>query len=110
MTNHDKVAIVTGGGRGLGRAMALGLARAGFRVAISAARRRDEIEAVAREATGSQIEPIMADVSSATDCVTLVHEVEARLGPVDVLVNNAGRGMRYISERFLTEPARFWPR
>ncbi len=88
--------------------MALGLARAGFRVAISAARRRDEIEAVAREATGSQIEPIMADVSSATDCVTLVHEVEARLGPVDVLVNNAGRGMRYISERFLTEPARFW--
>jgi len=108
MTNHDKVAIVTGGGRGLGRAMALGLARAGFRVAISAARRRDEIEAVAREATESQIEPIMADVSSATDCVTLVHEVEARLGPVDVLVNNAGRGMRYISERFLTEPARFW--
>ena len=70
MTNHDKVAIVTGGGRGLGRAMALGLARAGFRVAISAVRRRDEIEAVAREATGSQIEPIMADVSSATDCVS----------------------------------------
>jgi NAD(P)-dependent dehydrogenase (short-subunit alcohol dehydrogenase family) len=50
--------------------MALGLARAGFRVAISAVRRRDEIEAVAREATGSQIEPIMADVSSATDCVS----------------------------------------
>ncbi|MGA9450145.1 MAG: SDR family oxidoreductase [Verrucomicrobiia bacterium] len=108
MKNHDKVAIVTGGGRGLGRAMALGLARVGFRVAISAARRRDEIEAAAREATGGQIEPIMADVSNATDCVALVHEVEARLGPVDVLVNNAGRGMRFISERFLSEPARFW--
>jgi 3-oxoacyl-[acyl-carrier protein] reductase len=108
MTNHDKIAIVTGGGRGLGRAMALGLAGGGFRVAISAARGREEIEAVAREATAGQIVPIVADVRSATNCDRLMHEVESRLGPVAVLVNNAGRGMRFISERFLVEPTRFW--
>jgi 3-oxoacyl-[acyl-carrier protein] reductase len=103
-----KVAIVTGGGRGLGRAMALGLARAGLRVAITAARMRDEIEAVAREAPQGQIHPVIADVSSKSACAALIEEVEARLGPVDVLVNNAGRGMRYVSERFLSDPTRFW--
>jgi NAD(P)-dependent dehydrogenase (short-subunit alcohol dehydrogenase family) len=50
MSLHPRVAIVTGGGRGIGRAMALGLAEAGVRVIVSAARERDEIEAVAAEA------------------------------------------------------------
>ena len=104
MVHDGKVAIVTGGGRGLGRAMALGLSRAGFRVAITAARTRDEIEAVAREAPPGRIYPVMADVSRESACAALIKEVEARLGPVDVLVNNAGRGMRYVSERFLSEP------
>lgn len=108
MAHDGKVAVVTGGGRGLGRAMALGLVRAGFRVAITAARMRDEIEAVAREAPPGRIYPLIADVSSESACVALIQEVEVRLGPADVLVNNAGRGMRYVSERFLTEPPRFW--
>jgi len=88
--------------------MALGLSRAGFRVAITAARTRDEIEAVAMEAPPGQIYPVMADVSRESACAALIKEVEARLGPVDVLVNNAGRGMRYVSERFLSEPPPFW--
>jgi len=88
--------------------MALGLSRAGFRVAITAAWTRNEIEAVAREAPQGQIYPVMADVSRESACAALIQEVEARLGPVDVLVNNAGRGMRYVSERFLIEPPPFW--
>ena len=102
------MALVTGGGRGLGRAMALGLSRAGFRVAITAARTRDEIEAVAREAPQGRIYPVVGDVSRESACAALIKDVEARLGPVDVLVNNAGRGMRYVSERFLVEPSFFW--
>ena len=54
---------MTGGGRGLGRAMALGLGRGGLRVAITAARNRAEMEAVAREAWPGQIHPVVANVS-----------------------------------------------
>jgi NAD(P)-dependent dehydrogenase (short-subunit alcohol dehydrogenase family) len=103
-----KVAIVTGGGRGLGRAMALGLARAGARVAITAARSREEIEAVAREVEPGRIVPLLADVADEAVCARVVAETEERLGPVDILVNNAGRGMRFVSERFMSEPTRFW--
>jgi NAD(P)-dependent dehydrogenase (short-subunit alcohol dehydrogenase family) len=103
-----KVAIVTGGGRGLGRAMALGLARAGARVAITAARSGEEIEAVAREAEPGRIVPLLADVSDEAECSRVVGAIQERLGPVDILVNNAGRGMRFVSERFMSEPTRFW--
>ncbi len=108
MATHDKVALVTGAGRGLGRAMALGLSRAGFRVAITAARNRAELEAAVREASPGQVYPVISDASRESDCAALVREVQKQLGPVDVLVNNAGRGMRYVSERFMFEPTRFW--
>src|SRR5271165_4710354 len=83
MPLHPRVAIVTGGGRGIGRAMALALAEKGVRVIVSAARELAEIEAVAAEA-------------------------EERFGRLDILVNNAARGMRAVSETFLTVPTRFW--
>ncbi len=88
--------------------MALGLSRAGFRVAITAARTREEVEAVAKEAPQGQVYPIMADVSRESACTALLDQVEAQFGPVDVLVNNAGRGMRFVSERFLSAPHPFW--
>ena len=105
---EGRVAIVTGGGRGLGRAMALGLAHAGARVAITAARSQGEIEAVAREAERGRILPLLADVADEAECGRIVAEASERLGAVDILVNNAGRGMRFVSERFMTEPTRFW--
>jgi NAD(P)-dependent dehydrogenase (short-subunit alcohol dehydrogenase family) len=105
---EGKVAIVTGGGRGLGRAMVLGLARAGARVIATAARERDEVERVAAEAPRDTVAPVVADVTDAQNCNALVGETLRRFGRLDILVNNAGRGMKYVSENFLTEPTRFW--
>jgi NAD(P)-dependent dehydrogenase (short-subunit alcohol dehydrogenase family) len=106
------VAIVTGGGRGLGRAMVLGLAQAGVHVVATAARERTEIEAVAEEGRQScgesRILPLVADVTQEDDCAEVVHAAVKRFGRFDILVNNAGRGMKYVSNEFLTEATRFW--
>jgi 3-oxoacyl-[acyl-carrier protein] reductase len=106
------VAIVTGGGRGLGRAMVLGLAQAGIHVVATAARERTEIEAVAEEVRHScgesRVLPLVADVTQEDDCAEVVDATVKRFGRLDILVNNAGRGMKYVSNQFLTEPTRFW--
>ena len=102
-----QVAIVTGGGRGLGRAMTLGLAKAGAAVVAAAAREGGEIEHVAGEAP-ARILPILADVTKEEDCARIVAASLERFGRLDILVNNAGRGMKYVSENFMTEPTRFW--
>lgn len=110
--NQTRVAIVTGGGRGLGRAMVLGLANAGLHVVATAARERTEIEAVAEEVLEScgesRVLPIVADVTQNDDCAAVVDAAITRFGRLDILVNNAGRGMKYVSNEFLTEPTRFW--
>jgi NAD(P)-dependent dehydrogenase (short-subunit alcohol dehydrogenase family) len=112
METPSHVAIVTGGGRGLGRAMVLGLARAGIRVVATAARERIEIEAVAEEVRQScgesRVFPLLANVTQEEDCAQAVDAAVKRFGRLDILVNNAGRGMKYVSEEFLTEPTRFW--
>jgi 3-oxoacyl-[acyl-carrier protein] reductase len=89
----DLVAIVTGGGRGLGRAMALGLARAGARV-IAAAHIAEDMAALERETNGSalagRVLPVLADLRRPEDCDAVVASAEERFGGLDVLVNNAG--------------------
>jgi NAD(P)-dependent dehydrogenase (short-subunit alcohol dehydrogenase family) len=107
-TERPRVAVVTGGGRGLGAAMALGLARAGHHVVITAARERSEIDAIAAQAQPDQIVPVIADVTVEEDCERVVELALTRFGSLDILINNAGRGMKYISEAFMTEPTRFW--
>jgi 3-oxoacyl-[acyl-carrier protein] reductase len=88
--------------------MALGLAAAGVRVLATAARETAEVEAVAAEGPDGGIVPVVADVTREEDCDRVVAMAHERFGRLDILVNNAGRGMKYVSERFLTEPSRFW--
>ncbi|MGY6646514.1 MAG: SDR family NAD(P)-dependent oxidoreductase [Salinarimonas sp.] len=107
---RDRVVIVTGGGRGLGREMALALAQEGAWVAITGAQAGDELDATAREAEGlpGRVLPLICDVGDADACTALVGRVAQELGPVTALINNAGRGMRLVSETYNREPTRFW--
>jgi 3-oxoacyl-[acyl-carrier protein] reductase len=88
-----KVALVTGGGRGIGKAIALALADAGCDVAVNYVSREADAQetAAAIRATGRRAIIAKADVSKSADVTALVATVDAGLGPVDILVNNAGR-------------------
>ncbi len=87
-----KVAIVTGGGSGIGRAIALGLAREGAAVAIADVD-GEKTEAVAAEieAAGWRAIGIATDVSQTAPVDAMVEETVQRLGRLDIMVNNAGR-------------------
>jgi len=88
-----KVALVTGGSKGLGRAIALELAREGVEVALCA-RDAGEVDAAAREIggeVGRAVLGVVADVTRADDIGRLVEATVARFGALDILVNNAGR-------------------
>jgi 3-oxoacyl-[acyl-carrier protein] reductase len=87
-----RIALVTGASRGIGRAIAVALARAGCDVAINYRSREEAAREAAEEvaATGRRCALVRADVSQAAEVAAMVREVEARLGSVDVLVNNAG--------------------
>lgn len=85
-------ALVTGGSRGIGRAIALALARAGAHVVVSFNRRAEEAAAVADEIRRMAREAgaVQGDTSVPAEAVRIVNEAEAILGTIDLLVNNAG--------------------
>jgi NAD(P)-dependent dehydrogenase (short-subunit alcohol dehydrogenase family) len=100
-----KVAVVTGGSRGIGRAVAEGFARAGADVVI-ASRRLDVCERAASEieaATGRRALPVACHVGRWDDCDRLVGTVYRDLGRCDVLVNNAGMSPLYADLPSVTE-------
>ena len=91
-----KVALVTGGARGLGRTMALALAEAGAGIAL-AGRSRDACGEAAHAiaaATGRDVHAYGADVTQLAEVERLVSEIESEMGRVDILVNNAGINIR----------------
>ena len=85
-----KTALVTGGGRGIGRAIALRLARDGMRVAITA-RSVDQLAETAAASGGAMIS-VPADMAEPKSIRAMIAEVERSLGFIDLLVNNAGWG------------------
>jgi len=88
----NRVALVTGGSRGIGAAVATALAKAGADVAVNYRERADAANAVCSEITGTgrKAIAIQADVSVSADVRRMVAEIEAHLGGVGILVNNAG--------------------
>lgn len=92
-TLDDKTALVTGAGRGIGRAIAIALADEGARVALSA-RTADELEEVVEtiQSEGGEAVAFKADLADRQVPTALVSRVAERLGPIDILVNNAGLG------------------
>lgn len=92
MTSIQGVALVTGGGAGLGRASALTLGTRGARVAVHYRKSRDGAEEVvaALNAAGSEAQSFQGDLTKSADVKSLVEAVTARFGSIDILVNNAG--------------------
>jgi len=92
---EGKVAIVTGAGRGVGKAISVSLAKAGCRVVL-AARTRDQVEAVQKEilSQGGDALGVPTDLTADEDIQRLVEESQAKWGAVDILINNAGWGKR----------------
>jgi NAD(P)-dependent dehydrogenase (short-subunit alcohol dehydrogenase family) len=103
--NHTRV-LVTGGTSGLGLAMAHALTQAGARVVVTS-RHRERAQSTAAELGGGAL-GIELDVRDATSVSTAVDIAYGILDGLDVLVNNAGIGMRSVNPRFMTEPQPFW--
>ena len=88
---HGKVAIVTGGNRSIGRAIAMGLAEAGASIAIAARDEKKSEETLAElRGLGVSAIAVPTDVTDRADLEKMVATVTRELGPIDVLVNNAG--------------------
>jgi NAD(P)-dependent dehydrogenase (short-subunit alcohol dehydrogenase family) len=103
-----KISIVTGGNRGIGRAIAQGLAEAGSAIAIAARDADKSAQALAElRALGVEAMAVNTDVSNRDDLEAMLEAVTATLGPVDVLVNNAGIGFHADA---LTLPDEEWER
>ena len=92
-----KIALVTGGSRGIGRACALALAQEGADVAVNFRERQDAAREVCSllERAGRRSLPVQADVSKSSEVGRMVKAVEQELGTIEILVNNAGIARRY---------------
>ncbi|MBA2285656.1 MAG: SDR family oxidoreductase [Ktedonobacteraceae bacterium] len=103
-----KIAIVTGAGRGIGRAIAEAYLQEGASVTVTAAREQAELDHLAQHGWSEHLLPLLADVTDPRACEQVIDQTIQRFGQIDILVNNAGRGMKYVNSSFMTEPSHFW--
>ena len=104
-TLKDRVAIITGGGIGIGRAIAEAYAAEDATIIITAAKNRNELEETAEKIHPF---PVLSDITKRNDVDNLVKAVLNKFGKIDILVNNAARGMKFVNENFMTDPKPFW--
>jgi NAD(P)-dependent dehydrogenase (short-subunit alcohol dehydrogenase family) len=106
--NHAQVALITGAGRGLGRAFALALAQHGVKVAVTG-RTEAEIQATVQAITqsGGRATALAGDVTDRQAVEHTVARAEAELGPIDLLINNAGR-LRALGTVAEVDPDDWW--
>ena len=104
---EGRVVLITGGSRGLGREMALALADAGAKLVITGAAPSGALEET-RTVLGRGAIALAADVTDQRAATNAVVATVTAFGRLDVLINNAGLGMRMISEHFNTKPTKFW--
>lgn len=103
-----QVALVTGGGRGIGRATAIALAEAGASVAVIARTQEQVLETAALiESRGGRARPMSADITDAEAVKAAVDQTCENLGPIDLLVNNAAVGT-ISGPIWETDPAEWW--
>lgn len=88
----ERIALVTGAGRGIGRAIALALAKDGVDVAVNYSGSREAAQQTVQEilALGQRAVAVQADIAREDECIRMFQEVRKQLGNVDILVNNAG--------------------
>ena len=96
MSLEGRIALVTGAGRGIGRAIAVGLARDGADIAVNYRRDGKAAAEVVQEiqALGRKAQAFRASVDNLDDVTAMVAQIGADMGPIDILVNNAGIASR----------------
>lgn len=105
---NGKVAIVTGAGRGIGRVIAEAYLQEGARVTITAARHPAELDHLAQSDWSDHVLALPADATDPQACEQVVEQTVRRFGQVDILVNNAARGMQAVSSTYMTKPSPLW--
>lgn len=102
------VVLITGAGRGLGKASTLAMLGAGAQVVLTSRDKASLDETIAESGAGDRAVAIVADISRAEECERLADEARAAFGRIDVLFNNAGLGPTAIRDDPIRNPIRFW--
>lgn len=112
MNLEDRVALVTGGGTGIGRGVSEALARQGMKVAVNYSQSREGAEEVVRHivAAGGVAEPIQASVAEESDVHRMIDHIQQEFGRLDLVVNNAGWSTRVPHERLEDLTDEIWDR